>query len=306
LIQRRNPKRNPKRSLSVNLIVNVAVNRVLVTGADGFIGRNLCTYLEARGLIVTKFDTNLGDKGFPEIINQDYVIHLGANSNTTETDWAKVVKENFAYSAELYKRCEGYGVDFQYASSASVYGAAKTFNEDDFCKPLSPYAFSKYMLDCWLTTQRHPYVGFRYFNVYGLGEDAKGDQASPVSKFIKQAKENGEIKLFKNSDKYKRDFVSVEDVCKAHFMMLSKSKSNCISGVFNVGTGNILSFKEIAEAVKNKFNCKIKEIPMPKELIGQYQKATKAENKKLIDAIGEIEWNSVIKYIEEYDDVFLN
>ena len=284
--------------------VTVIVNRILITGADGFIGRNLSTYLEARGLEVTKFDKKLGHKGVPDIINQDSVLHLGANSNTTETDWEKVIQENFEYSAELYKRCEGYGVDFQYASSASVYGAAKTFNEDDFCKPLSPYAFSKYMFDCWLTTQKHPYAGFRYFNVYGLGEDSKGNQASPVSKFIKQAKENGEIKLFKNSDKYKRDFVSVEDVCKAHFLMLSKGRNKEIFGVFNVGTGKTLSFKDVAEAVKNKFNCKIKEIPMPKELVGQYQKITKANNKKLIEAIGEIEWGSVTKYIEEYEDVF--
>ena len=282
------------------------MNRVLITGSDGFIGRNLSTYLEARGLEVTRFDKRLGGKGFPEIINQDYVVHLGANSNTTETDWEKIVRENFAYSAELYKRCEGYDVRFQYASSASVYGVSKTFNENDFCKPLSPYAFSKYMFDCWLTTQRYPYQGFRYFNVYGLGEDKKGDQASPISKFIKQAKEHREIKLFKNSDKYKRDFVSVEDVCETHFRMLDKSRNKEVSGVFNVGTGKTLSFKDIAEAVKNKYNCKIKEIPMPKELIGQYQKTTKADNKKLIDAIGEIEWASVTKYIEEYDDVFLN
>ena len=43
---------------------------------------------------------------------------------------------------------------------------------------------------------------------------------------------------------------------------------------------------------------------MPKELVGQYQKITKANNKKLIEAIGEIEWGSVTKYIEEYEDVF--
>ena len=41
------------------------------------------------------------------------------------------------------KGARGMGVDFQYASSASVYGAAKTFNEEDFCKPLSPYAFEQ-------------------------------------------------------------------------------------------------------------------------------------------------------------------
>ena len=282
------------------------MNSILITGADGFIGRNLCGFLEAHGFQVTRFDRKRGDKGFPDIINQDHVIHLGANSNTTETDWEKVVEENFAYSAELYKRCEGYGVDFQYASSASVYGASKTFNEDDFCKPLSPYAFSKYMFDCWLTTQKYPYIGLRYFNVYGLGEDAKGDQASPVSKFIKQAQKSGEIKLFKNSDKYNRDFVSVADVCEVHFRMLKKGRNNPIKGVFNVGTGKTVSFKDVAEAIKNKFNCRIKEIPMPKQLVGQYQKTTKANNEKLIDIMGKIEWQSVTKYIAEYEDVFLD
>ena len=45
---------------------------------------------------------------------------------------------------------------------------------------------------------------------------------------------------------------------------------------------------------------------MPKELVGQYQKVTKANNEKLINVIGEMEWGSVTKYIEEYDDVFLD
>ena len=37
--------------------------------------------------------------------------------------------------------------------------------------------------------------GFRYFNVYGEGEDHKEDQASPIHKFAKQIKETGKLKL---------------------------------------------------------------------------------------------------------------
>lgn len=273
------------------------MNNVLITGAAGFIGKNLATYLELRGFHVTKFDKKLGDSGFPNVCEQDHVIHLAANSSTTEKDLSKIIRENFCYSVELFKQCKSLGVYFQYASSASVYGAAKTFSEKDFCKPLSPYAYSKYMFDSWLQTETYPTQGFRYFNVYGQGEDEKGDQASPISKFIKQAKEKGEITLFKNSDKSKRDFVHVDDVCEAHYRMLNKQ----CSGVFNVGTGEAISFKDVADAVKNKFNCKIKEIPMPKELVGQYQKLTKADNSKLTEEIGEIEWNSVSDYIKEYD-----
>ena len=223
----------------------MTTNRVLITGAGGFIGGTLAAYLEHRGYEVTRFDINLGNSGMPDLMNQDIVIHLGANSSTTETDVRKILEENFEYSVDLYETCELYEIKFQYASSASVYGTSKTFKETDFCKPLSPYAFSKYMFDCWLLNQNYPYQGFRYFNVYGLGEDKKGNQASPVSKFIKQAQSSGEIILFEKSEKYKRDFVCVDDVCEMHYRMLD----NPATGIFNIGTSDPISFRDVADIV---------------------------------------------------------
>ena len=277
-------------------------NRVLITGAGGFIGGTLAAYLSHRDYDVTKFDITLGNSGLPDLINQDIVIHLGANSSTTETNLQKILEENFEYSVMLYELCELYEIKFQYASSASVYGTSKSFKESDFCKPLSPYAFSKYMFDCWLMHQNYPYQGFRYFNVYGLGEDKKGNQASPVSKFIKQALTNGHIEIFENSEKYKRDFVSVDDVCEMHLRMLSKDAS----GVFNIGTGEPISFRDVADIVKANSHSAIKEIPMPKELKGQYQKFTKADNSKILEIIGEYDWKSVKQYVEENINAFLN
>jgi len=280
----------------------VIQNRVLITGAGGFIGGNLAAYLSNRNYDVTKFDITLGNSGLPDVMNQDIVIHLGGNPDTTETNVKKILEQNFEYSVMLYELCELYEIKFQYASSASVYGASKSFKESDFCKPLSPYAFSKYMFDCWLMNQNYPYQGFRYFNVYGLGEDKKGNQASPVSKFIKQALTNGHIEIFENSEKYKRDFVSVDDVCEMHFRMLNSNAS----GVFNIGTGDPISFRDVADIVKSTSHSIIKEIPMPKELKGQYQKFTKADNSKLLEIIGEYKWKSVKQYVEENIDAFLN
>ena len=277
-------------------------NRVLITGAGGFIGGNLAAYLSNRGYDVTKFDTSFGDSGYPELINQDYVIHLGANSSTTETNVKKIVEQNFEYSKKLYEMCQLIDVKFQYASSASVYGLSRSFKESDFCKPVSPYAFSKYMFDCWLMNQDYPYQGFRYFNVYGLGEEKKGDQASPVSKFIKQAQQNAEIKVFDKSGRYKRDFVSIDDVCEIHYRMLESNAS----GIFNVGTGQTTSFKDVADIIKTHSNCIIKEIPMPQELKGQYQKFTKADNSKLLEIIGDYEWQTVEQYVDQNIDAFVN
>jgi ADP-L-glycero-D-manno-heptose 6-epimerase len=158
------------------------------------------------------------------------------------------------------------------------------------------------MFDCWLLNQSYPYQGFRYFNVYGLGEDKKGKQASPVSKFIKQAQRNGEIKIFEKSEKYKRDFVSVDDVCEMHYRMLMSDAS----GVFNVGTGQTTSFRDIADIIKSRSHTIITEIPMPKELKGQYQKFTKADNSKLLEVVGDYKWQTVEQYVDQNIDAYLN
>jgi ADP-L-glycero-D-manno-heptose 6-epimerase len=267
------------------------MERVLVTGSEGFIGKNLCKYLRKRGIWVEEFDIKNSQKTLPALNGIDAVIHLGANSSTTETDLQKILKENFNFSVTLYELCAAMGVKFQYASSASVYGLAETFSEDQFCVPLSPYAYSKYMFDCWLLNQKYSYQGFRYFNVYGPHEEHKGDQASPITKFLKQIEQTGEIKVFRGSSS--RDFVHVEDVCEVHYRMLHHDDS----GVFNIGTGTSIEFKDIAEKMAQKHGGKVKQIPIPAHLKNQYQKFTKADISKLTKAIGDIEWKKVLECI---------
>lgn len=266
------------------------MKRVLVTGSEGFIGKNLCPYLEKRGIEVVPYDIKFGG-GLPPLNGIDAVIHLGANSSTTETDLKKILNENFIFSGTLYQLCANMDIKFQYSSSASVYGAAETFEEDQFCVPLNPYAYSKYMFDNWLLNEDHPYQGFRYFNVYGPHEEHKGDQASPITKFIKQIQEDGEIKVFRG--KASRDFVHVEDVCEVHYRMLHHDSS----GVFNVGTGNSVSFKDIADKMSENSGAKVKQVAMPTKLKGKYQKFTQADITKLNSVIGEMDWKQVLECV---------
>ena len=267
------------------------MRRVLVTGSEGFIGKNLCAHLSKRGIQVDTYDIKHGGN-LPVLNGIDAVIHLGAISSTTETDLKKILKENFIFSKTLYGLCSAMDVKFQYSSSASVYGLSESFEEDQFCLPLNPYAYSKYMFDNWLLNEKYPYQGFRYFNVYGPHEEEKGEQASPVTKFTKQAKENGEIKVFRT--KASRDFVHVEDVCEVHYRMLHHGDS----GVYNVGTGNPVSFEDIANKIAEKYGAKVKRITTPKALKGQYQKFTKADTKKLTSVIGELTWKQVLEHID--------
>lgn len=194
--------------------------------------------------------------------------------------------------------CDTMGTNFQYASSASVYGNTTHFKESGPLYPQSPYAWSKYLFDRFVMQAMGDFKvlvqGFRYFNVYGAHEEHKGNQASPVTKFTQQAKETGVIKVFENSDQYKRDFVCVDDVCTVHSQMLQQD----VSGIFNVGTGVPTSFQSVADSVAKKYGAKIETIPMPAELKGQYQSYTCADLTQLNKNVT-IQFKTVEQYLND-------
>jgi ADP-L-glycero-D-manno-heptose 6-epimerase len=270
--------------------------KVLVTGHHGFIGQNMMRHLTARGHEVEGYEYD-PNKTLPRVSGLDAVVHLGAISSTTEKDVNKILEQNLLFSIDLLSMCDALGVKFQYASSASVYGPGPDFSESASGQPKSLYAWSKYAFDQYVKAGnwKVPVQGFRYFNVYGDYEDHKGDQASPVTKFRKQARETGTIKVFKNSDKYYRDFVYVGDVCQVHERLLHADQSD----IWNVGTGSPRSFLQVAVAIAIKENSKIAEIEMPDKLKTQYQRYTKADRTRL-DEVCTIDWTDVIDWIRDH------
>ena len=69
------------------------------------------------------------------------------------------------------------------------------------------------------------------------------------------------------------------------------------SGLWNVGTGESRSFREIADAIANKTNSEVTEIPMPEDLKLQYQKYTCADLTNLNKYI-QMKWIDVIDWIK--------
>tara|TARA_B110000503_G_scaffold113492_2_gene170369 strand:- start:7288 stop:8097 length:810 start_codon:yes stop_codon:yes gene_type:complete len=250
--------------------------KILITGHEGFVGKNLAPFLDKDNEL---FGYEWNPDSLPDVCEYDWVIHLGAISATTERDIDKVMLQNYEFSKWLFNECNTNGVNLQYASSASVYGTNTDFNEDSPKQPQSYYAISKYLFDRWVMQQKHNIIvqGFRYFNVYGPYEDHKGEQASPITKFFKQARATGTIKLFENSDKYLRDFIYVGDCCNIHRYMLTTKET----GIFNIGTGVATSFQTIAELVAKRLKAKIEYVPMPDLLKGQYQEYTCANIERL-------------------------
>ena len=272
---------------------------IFLTGHRGFIGQNLKKELENDGHEVIGFEYEDGWKD-PVLIpveKADAVIHLGAISSTTFSDVNQIMKQNYEFSLGLLEQCCLTSTHFQYASSASVYGQLEdSMKEDGPVQPLSPYAWTKYLFDRevekTIPLSNNTIQGFRYFNVYGDHEDHKGNMSSPVHKFREQAITSKQIKLFKNSYLYERDFVCVKDVCDVHIKMLESNKS----GIYNVGTSNPISFEDVANIISEKYTAKIKYIDMPPEIEKQYQKYTCADLTKLNQVIQK-EWMTVEEYV---------
>lgn len=250
--------------------------KILVTGYKGFIGSNLTSNLMQDGHNV--FGHEWGYP-FPNVRDMDQVIHLGAISSTTETNIRKILDQNINFSIELFEQCIEHGVNFQFASSASVYGNSLVFKEDEPENPLNHYARSKYLMEKYILSRNAPIVAqaFRYFNVYGPREERKGSQASPYTQFRKQARETGVIKIFKGSELCNRDFVPVEEIIRLHKEFFKVKES----GVWNFGTGKTKSFLDVAKEVAKETGAEINEIPFPEHLKEHYQYYTCADLTKL-------------------------
>jgi len=268
--------------------------KLLITGSSGFIGKNLVNSLKSIHEIQSYDILDNQYKRPKDLqINQfDWVLHIGALSSTAETNIERVIDLNVSWSIELFEECLKYGVNFQWSSSASVYGRPSETKFSEYLKPnpLNLYARSKFLLEEYIKNRNADIIwqGFRYFNVYGPGEEHKGKQASPYHQFKEQAETLGVIKLFENSQLYSRDFVHVSRVCDVHTQMLEYPKS----GIWNIGSGIAKSFETVANEITEQYDARIEYIKMPSNLESHYQSYTCADISKL---------QSVLKTINSED-----
>lgn len=271
--------------------------RILITGSNGFIGKRLWNYFGQLGYETTGYNYDF-ETPPPYVGMFELVIHVGAISSTTYRNVDILMEQNYNFTCDLISECNRYGTELHYASSAAVYGNKsdpKDYREDSLNKyPENAYAWSKYMIDHEVIRRCPSNVkGFRYFNVFGQGEEHK-TQPSPVTLFQRMAKKMGRIEVFEGSENFKRDFVWVDDICRMHEQMIGSPAD----GIYNIGTGKATSFMDIALRIAEKEEVDVVEVPMPDELKNQYQAFTQADMTKFNEVIPDFKWTSALEYID--------
>ena len=271
--------------------------RILVTGANGFIGRNMLEWLaqeEFWDVEVWDWDPN----NYPDIRRYKWVIHLGAIADMTCTDVDRIMLQNLEFSQWLFNECNKYNVNLQYASSSSIYGDTKDFSETAACHPQTPYAWSKYLFDRWVFQQDiHIMVqGFRYFNVYGKYMHIRGARANVIHKWRQQARKEGKITVWETADHIKRDWTWVGDVCRLHIDFIKNIHG---SGIWNVGSGLSHSFLDIAEEIATQEAVGIEFIPVPEVEKTRFRHSTKADLTYLKATVGKRKWLNVYEWLDK-------
>jgi ADP-L-glycero-D-manno-heptose 6-epimerase len=270
--------------------------KILVTGHEGFIGRNMTAFLSKQeGFHVDGYEWDPKER--PNVKSYDWVIHLGAIADNTSTDVESIMQQNFDFSCWLFDECQIHGTHLQYASSSTVYGNTRNFEETAACSPQTPYAWSKYLFDRWVFNQ-HPTIfvqGFRYFNVYGKWMHIRGKRANAIYKWRQQARKEGKITVWENAELVKRDWTWVGDICQLQLDFINTVKG---SGIWNVGAGLPHSFLDIAEYIAEQEGVPIEYEPVSQQELTRFRNKTCADLKHLKETVGTRIWLNVYEWLD--------
>ncbi|MCF8396350.1 MAG: NAD-dependent epimerase/dehydratase family protein [Melioribacteraceae bacterium] len=257
--------------------VNLCDKRVLVTGGNGYLGKNLIQQLgllEAKVFCLDIHDHYLTEgieyvqidlrneeelKKFIDNIQPEIIYHLAASLDRTrdfETT-NKIFDINVSGTINLLNALKD--LDYEnliYTSTSEVYGGnqiAPPYKEDCNFVPASPYSLSKYMAEMAIRTFSELYdknfVILRLFNFYGKDMPHKFFLPELIDKLKKD--ENFDM----TAGEQKRDFIHISDVLNA---LVISSKQIAYKQVFNVCSGRGITIKDLAIELRELLKSKSK------------------------------------------------
>ena len=239
--------------------------RILITGGSGFIGTHLIKKLSSDGhdiynldkinspalppdkqKIIDILDIDVNDVFFDNI---DTIIHLAGMVSVPKSfeDPINSFGNNTFCTIKLLSAAHLHKIKkFIFSSSAAVYGSKEgAVSETDITEPNSPYGLDKLASEKYIQMYCQQwgidYLIFRFFNVYGEGQNPQ--YAGVISAFNVAAQKKNPLIVYGDGEQT-RDFISVNDVCNYVSRLIITVVKN---EIFNVGTGNSISINSLAK-----------------------------------------------------------
>ncbi len=263
--------------------------RILVTGGCGYVGCRVVLALAKKGypvIVADKVkpeDRNLsfprnaefrhGDlrnpaKAQAAVKDADVVLHLAANIGSLtymHNHQAEIIQENSAIDAALYPAIKDAGVKcIVYSSSSMVFQHAPCYpyKEEDLVKvnpPTNIYGLSKllgeYFCKAYQVQYGIPYVIIRYHNIYGPGEDSKGETPGDIHVIPALIEKvlSGQYPLEILGDPSStRPFTYVDDAVDATVRIVEEAVNEnpqVLNNDFNIGTKEAIKILDLAELI---------------------------------------------------------
>lgn len=247
------------------------VNTVLVTGAAGFIAKHTIQTLNNHNFKVIGIDRKKQPDNFigkyyqMDVTNSilesvfksnyiDYVIHLSALPSVAESikDPQQDCMDNYFATVNVCNLAKIYGVKkIVFSSTAAVYANPKylPIDENHSTDFISPYAISKNASENFVKYCGVDYIIFRYANVYGEGQDSKGE-AGVVAKFFDLMNNDDNVQIH-GTGTQTRDFIYVKDVANVNVLALENEVKN---EIINVSTNTSCSVNQLFSVLSKCLN----------------------------------------------------